>query len=366
MRVIVIGTGAAGASATAELARRGHQVTALERFSRGHVNGSSHGTTRVFRVSYRNRPYTEWAGAAIALWRELEERSGEHLLEQNGQIDHGFDGALAEITANYEAGGWSYERLSADAAMDRWPGMRFESDVLFSPDGGRVFADRTIEALLRLAEADGADLHFNEPAVAIARDGDGVIVETADGRYAADIVVVAAGAWVTELRGWADFAVALPPLAVTEQFPVHFPIRPSYAFPSWINHNDAEASDYHFHYGAYGLETPGEGLKVGVDQLENFLDLTTRTLEVPAEAFAVAAEYAERWLPGVDTSTGSAVSCLFTMTEDSDFVLDRRGPIVVASPCSGHGFKFTPILGRILADLAEAKDHGVEQWRLPA
>ncbi len=327
--------------------------------------GSSHGATRVFRVSYRNRPYTEWAGAAIPLWRELEERSGELLLEQTGQIDHGFDGALAEITANYEAGGWSFERMSADAAMERWPGMRFETDVLFSPDGGRVFADRTIEALLRLAETDGADLHFDEPALAIARDGAGVVVATNQGHYAADVVVVAAGSWVAQLQGWTDFDITLPPLAVTEQFPIHFPIRPGFSFPSWINHNDAQASDYHFHYGAYGLETPGEGLKVGVDALENFLDLDARTLEVPAEAIAIAAAYAEKWLPGVDTSVGTGVSCLFTMTEDSDFVLDRRGPIVVASPCSGHGFKFTPILGRILTDLAEEKDHGVEQWRLP-
>ncbi len=366
MRAIVIGTGAAGASATAELARRGHHVTTLERFGRGHVMGSSHGATRVFRVSYRKRPYTEWAGAAIPLWRQLEERSGELLLEQTGQIDHGVDEALAEITANYEAGGWSYERMSAGAAMDRWPGMRFETDVLCSPDGGRVFADRTIEALLRLAEADGADLHFDEPALAIARDGSGVVVATNRGDYAADVVVVAAGSWVTELQGWADFGITLPAFSVTEQFPVHFPIRDGFTFPSWINHDDGEASDYHFHYGAYGLESPGEGLKVGVDALENFVDLNTRTLEVPAEAMGIAAEYADRWLPGVDTTTGSAVSCLFTMTEDSDFVLDRSGPIIVASPCSGHGFKFTPILGRILANLAEGHDHGVDQWRLPA
>lgn len=366
MRAIVIGTGAAGASATAELARRGHQVTAFERFSRGHVNGSSHGVTRVFRVSYRNKPYTEWAGAAIELWRELEERSGELLLEQTGQIDHGYAGALAEITANYEAGGWSYERMGAEAAMERWPGMRFETDVLFSPDGGRVFADRTVAALLRLAEADGAELHFDEPVLAIARDGNGVVVATNQGHYAADMVVVAAGSWVSQLQGWSEFGITLPSFAVTEQFPVHFPIRGDNTFPSWINHTDGEASDYHFHYGAYGLETPGEGLKVGVDALDNFLDLDARTLEVPAEAIAVAAEYAERWLPGVDASAGTGVSCLFTMTEDSDFVLDRRGPIIVASPCSGHGFKFTPILGRILADLAEGADHGVEQWRLPA
>ncbi len=366
MRVIVVGTGAAGAAAAAELARRGHDVTVLERFGRGHLHGSSHGATRVFRVAYREQPYTRWAGATIPLWRELEERSGEVLLEQNGQIDHGFPGALAEIAANLDAGGWHYTRLTASEATERWPGMRFDGDVLFSGDGGRVFADRALATLLRLAEEDGADLHFDEPALAIARDGTGVVVATDRGHYGADMVVVAAGAWVSSLEGWSDIDISLPPLTATQQYPVHFPIRPGFDFPSWVNHIDSHADDHRFNYGAYGLESPGEGLKVGMDSSELIEDLGSRTLDVPASALAAAAEYAERWLPGVDTSIGAGVSCLFTMTKDSHFILDRQGPVIVASPCSGHGFKFTPMLGRILADLAEDRDHGVAEWRLPA
>lgn len=365
MRIVIIGGGAAGSSATAELARRGHDVTLLERFERGHVHGASHGSTRIFRVAYREAPYTAWAGAAIPLWRDLEERGGTVLLEQSGQIDHGFAGALAEIETNLTAGGWAFERLAAREAEERWPGMRFDSDVLVSPDGGRVFADRTIDTLLRLAEADGADLHFGEPARRIGADGMGAIVSTDSGDYAADVVIASAGGWLPHLDGWTDFGIALPGLTATQQYPVHFAIRPGYHFPSWVNHVDGEAADHRFLYGAYGLESPGEGIKVGIDSEEVIGDLDARTLDVPAAAIEAALEYAEQWLPGADTSRGSGVSCMFTMTQDSHFVLDRRGPIIVASPCSGHGFKFTPILGRILADLAEGVDHQVDAWRLP-
>jgi len=365
MRVIVIGGGAAGSAATEDLARRGHSVTLLERFERAHVHGSSHGSTRIFRVAYREAPYTAWAGASIPLWRQLQERSGQTLLEQSGQIDHGFHGALAEIEANLAAGGWSSERLTAAQAQDRWPGMRFAGDVLVSPDGGRVFADRTVAALLRLAEEAGAELRFEEPALSIAPDGDGALVTTALGEYRADVVIVSAGGWLPHLDGLSEFGIRLPSLTATQQYPVHFAIRPGYSFPSWVNHVEGEASDHRFLYGAYGLESPGEGIKVGIDSMDVIGDLFHRDLSVPEVAMQTAAAYAEEWLPGADISQGSGVSCMFTMTEDSHFVMDRRGPIVVASPCSGHGFKFTPILGRILADLATGADHGVTEWRLP-
>ena len=107
-------------------------------------------------------------------------------------------------------------------------------------------------------------------------------------------------------------------------------------------------------------------MKVGIDTMDVIDDLDVRTLEVPQEAIEVAADYARRWLPGADTDVASAVSCLFTMTDDSHFILDRRGPVVVMSPCSGHGFKFTPLLGAIAADVVDGSDTWAGEWRLPA
>jgi sarcosine oxidase len=364
--VIVIGAGAAGASTAWHLARRGRDVVLLERFSRGHAWGSSHGTTRIFRVAYREPLYSRLAAQALPLWRELEGESGATLLEQTGQLDHGFPTAIDEIEATLRAGDWAFDRLTPDQARERWPGMDFDETVIYSPDGGRVFADRTIDTLLRIAEEAGAVLRFDEPALAIEPEGEGVRVLTAQGVLTARVVVVSAGGWLPELAGLGAFGITLPRLQVTAQAPVHFAIRPGFAFPSFVHHVGSDAVDHTFAYGAYGLESPGEGVKVGIDTMDLIEDLDSRTLDVPEEAIAVAADYARRWLPGADTDIASAASCLFTMTDDSNFILDRRGPVVIMSPCSGHGFKFTPILGAIGADLVEGAATWAPEWRLPA
>lgn len=364
--VVVIGAGAAGSSTAWHLARRGHDVVLLERFARGHAWGSSHGATRIFRVAYRELLYSQLATQALPMWRELEQLSGETLLEQTGQLDHGFPTAIDEIEATLRAGDWSFDRLTPAQARERWPGMDFDETVIYSPDGGRVFADRTIETLLRLAEDSGADLRFEEPALAIEPAGDGVRVITSRDDVTARTVVVSAGGWLTRLSGLDLFGITLPRLQVTAQAPVHFAIRPGFAFPSFVHHVGSDAVNHTFAYGAYGLESPGEGVKVGIDTRDVIDDLDARTLDVPDGAIEVAADYARRWLPGADTDIASAVSCLFTMTDDSHFILDRRGPVVVMSPCSGHGFKFTPILGAIAADVVEGAQTWATEWRLPA
>lgn len=364
--VIVLGAGAAGASAAWHLARRGRSVIVVERFARGHAWGSSHGATRIFRVAYREPLYSRLAGQSIPMWRELEAESGATLLEQSGQLDHGFAPAVDEIESTLRGGGWAYERLSPEAAGERWPGMEFDEAVIYSPDGGRVFADRTIDALLTLAEAHGARLHFEQPALAIEPIPDGVRVATDSGSYTARSAVVSVGAWLTELGGLEEFGIAVPRLRVTEQMPVHFAIRPGFSFPSYVHHVGTDAVDHTFAYGAYGLESPGEGVKVGLEAARVVDDLAARTLEVPESAIEAAAAYARRWLPGADPDIATAVSCLFTMTDDSHFILDRRGPVVVCSPCSGHGFKFTPIMGSLIADVVDGAGTWATQWRLPA
>lgn len=358
---VVVGAGAMGAATAWHLARRGRSVVLLEKFSRGHLRGSSHGATRIFRVAYRDPLYSRLAGRAIPMWRELEETAGEVLLEQTGQLDHGEPVAIDEIESALRGGGWAYERLSSAAAHERWPSLAFDREVIYSPDGGRVFADRTVEALTRLAQSEGAEVYFETPATALRVADASVTVETPAGAWEAQTVVVAAGAWLTRLPG---LDVPLPETRATAQQPVHFPIRPGYSFPSYVHHVGTDAIGHTFAYGAYGLESPGEGVKLGLDTEEEVdPDLQTG---ISAEALADAVDYAERWLPGADTSQVSAVRCLFTMTPDSHFILDRRGPVVVCSPCSGHGFKFAPLIGSLAADLVEGRDHGTSAWRLPA
>lgn len=362
--VVVIGAGAMGSATAWQLAKAGRSVVVLEQFTRQHDRGSSHGQTRIFRVSYRDPLYTELATASIPRWRELEADSGAVLLEQSGQLDHGYAEAIDEVEASLVGGGYTYERLTPEAARERWPALNFDTAVIYSPDGGRVFAERMVDAALAAAERFGAQVHFDTRVRSIEPDGDGVAVVTDDATYRAGSVVVSAGAWVSNLVGpgtpWTS--ITLPELSVTRQQPVHFAIRPGMSFPSYIHHVPDDEPGAALRFGAYGLESPGEGVKLGLETSVHTDPDEEGVVDPMITAEAIA--YADRWLPGADTSQVSAVTCLFTNTPDSHFIIDRVGPVVVCSPCSGHGFKFAPEIGAITADLAMGGPRRHPEWRL--
>jgi sarcosine oxidase len=362
---VVIGAGAMGSTTAWQLAKAGRDVVLLEQFERLHDRGSSHGQTRVFRVSYRDPLYTDLAVTSIPRWRELEADAGVVLLEQTGQLDHGYAAAIDEIEAALVGAGFGYERLTPQAAAERWPALTFDTTVLFSPDGGRVFADRMVDAAISAAEQYGASVRFDTPVRGLEPHGDGVRVHTDDGSIEAASVVVAAGAWVTRLVGpGTGFPqVRLPQLSITRQQPVHFRVKPEMWFPSYIHHVPDASPGAALRFGAYGLESPGEGVKLGLET-----DVHCPDPDVPGVVdvglIEAAVEYAEQWLPGADTSQVSAVTCLFTNTPDSHFIIDRVGPIVVCSPCSGHGFKFAPEIGALAADLAMDGERKHPEWRV--
>ena len=332
--VVVIGAGAMGSAAAWQLARRGRSVALIEQFEAGHRRGSSHGATRIFRIAYRDPTYVALAVEALRCWRELEADSGEVLLEQSGQLDHGSPDAIEQIATNLETAGYVADRMTPEAADRRWPHLRFDRAVVHSADGGRVFADRTVAALQRRAAELGVDVSFSEPVLGIERTGSGATVRTVRRELNAGCAVVAAGAWV---RGLVPTDVALPELVVTEEVPVHFrPRDPSWRWPSFVHHVDGTAGALVF--GAYGLESPGEGVKVGVEAATGVDDVIA---------------YVRRWHPGLDPTPVSSTVCLFTSTPDEHFIVERHGPVVVCSPCSGHGFKFTPVIGELVADLCD-------------
>jgi sarcosine oxidase len=362
--VVVVGAGGAGAAAAWQLAARGRSVVLLERFEAGHVRGSSHGATRIFRVAYRDRRYTDLASAAIPLWRQLEDETGARLLDQTGQLDHGFTSAVDEIEGNLRDAGWAAERLSPQAAHERWPGMRFGDAVVFSPDGGRCYADAAVAALAQAAAAHGAEVRYETPAERIELHDDGATVHTPAGAWTCDRVVVAAGPWVDKLVGG---QITLPPLEITMEQPAHF--RPTVAvdeWPSFIHHVVDEGSgETPLGFGGYGLLTPGEGVKVGEHGTGQRVDPDTRSFDPEPSRVARLQRYVAAWLPGLDPDPVSVLTCLYTSTPDEHFVLDRRGPLVVASPCSGHGFKFVPAIGALVADLALGGEQHDPAWRLP-
>jgi len=217
--VIVVGAGAMGSATAWWLARRGRSVLVLERFEQGHERGSSHGSSRIFRLAYPVPRYVRMAQAALPLWRELEDDAGVELLTITGGVDHGDAATVTEVADALGACGAAHELLPADAAAERWPGMRFRGNVLFQPDGGRAHADATVRALQDRAAHHGADVRFGEPVQALAVERDRAVVRTATDEHRAPVVVVTVGAWAAGLI--ADL-VPLPPLEVTREQVFHF------------------------------------------------------------------------------------------------------------------------------------------------
>jgi sarcosine oxidase len=361
--VVVVGAGAMGSATAWRLAQAGRHVALLEQFEPGHDRGSSHGATRIFRVAYRDPRYVALAGRAIPLWRELEDASGEVLLEQVGQLDHGHVAAVDEIDANLRAAGRRADRMDPAEAAERWPGMRFDEAVVFSPDGGRCWAERTVRAASTVAGRLGAEVRSSTPVERVEVTGGRAVVHAAGDSWRAPVVVVAAGAWAGRLLP----DVGLPPLAVTDEQPSHFrPIDPRSEWPSFLHHAlGPDGRDDRLAFDAYGLMTPGEGVKVGGHGTAAPTDPDRRPGIDPARTAALAS-YVREWFPGLDPDPVSTTSCLFTSTPDEHFVLDRRGPVVVCSPCSGHGFKFVPAIADEVVGLVDGRGQPDPAWRLRA
>ncbi|MDQ4038336.1 MAG: N-methyl-L-tryptophan oxidase [Actinomycetota bacterium] len=345
--VIVVGGGAMGSAAAWQLARRGRAVLLLERFQAGHTYGASHGGVRIFRYGYEDPAYVRMVQEALPLWRELEAQAGETLLELTGALDHGPEREIDALEAAYRTCGVVHERLTREAATERWPGLHFDTAVLAQPDAGRTRAAATVAALHRLAASHGAEVRYDTRVLRIEPVSDGVVVRTAGEAFRAPAAVVAVGAWAQPLLD--PLGVPLPPLMVTEEQVFHFAPRESHPggnpWPSFM------------HRGRqiwYGLETPGEGIKLGEHHAGPVCDPEPgrRSFCIDPAARDRIRHYVATWLPGVAPEPITEATCLYTTTPTEDFVLGRYGPIVVAAGFSGHGFKFTPLIGARLADLA--------------
>lgn len=338
---IVVGGGIMGTAAAWQLTRRGWAVVLLEQFEPEHTRGSSHGGSRIFRLAYPDPFWIELARTARDSWRELEQDSGAAILVETGSVDHGAVAGVEAVRSSLDGASVPYEMLDPAAAAERWPGMQFDGAVLQQADGGRIEAAVALRTFVAQAERRGARMQWNAPARALEVGTDRVRVVTDAETYDAAVVVVAAGAWVGELLGG---RVTLPPLAVTQESAFHFAPREPVPWPSFIHHGAVVQ---------YGLETPGEGVKVAEHHAGPTVTATDRDFVVDVAARARVAKFVERWLPGLAPDPVSEVTCLYTSTMNEDFVLDRVGPVVVASACSGHGFKFAPLVGRMVADLAD-------------
>ncbi|MFN2560921.1 MAG: FAD-dependent oxidoreductase [Jatrophihabitans sp.] len=358
--VVIIGAGLAGAGAAWALTRRGLPVVVAEQFPLGHLRGSSHGSARIVRRGYGDGLYVSLTGRAFELWRELELASGTAILRMLGSLDFGVRRNVPKMARLLADAGVRHEVLPPAEAAARWPGMVFEGEVLFHEQAGTMDAAGAVAALLAQAAAAGAQVLPSTEIVAVADAGRRVILGDG-GSVSARCTVVAAGGWIGPLLSG---VVTLPPLRVTEQQLFHFPRRDpgGPAWPSVIHDRDAHAV-YHLAGGRDG--GPHDDRKIG----EHDGGHPTTAAEPdgvvdPASRERVVA-YVQRWLPGLEPALRTEGTCLYTETPSEDFVLDRVDDLVVCSPCSGHGAKFAPVIGEMVADLVTGADSSVpERFRL--
>lgn len=346
--VLVVGGGAMGSATAWHLARRGVDVVLLERFGPGHPNGSSHGATRIFRYAYPDEGYVRMAMDALPLWRDLEQDSGEVLLETTGGLDIGDAADIGPVESALAACGASGARVDVPEAAERWPGLALDGGdvVLWQPDAGRIWAERTVAALQSQAAHHGGEVRHHEPVVSLSV-ATGHAQTDAD-EYLAETIVVTAGAWLPAVVTGNVDAEGLPPLVVTREQTFHFPpLDDDLAWPSFIHHRGDDAPP------VYGLETPGEGVKVAEHGTgATVADPDDRSFDVDEVGRQRVIRYVQDRLPGLDPRPSTELTCLYTSTPDSGFLLERHGRMVVGSACSGHGFKFTPLIGQRLAELA--------------
>jgi sarcosine oxidase len=342
--VLVVGAGVMGAATAWNLTRAGRRVTILEQFEVGHTRGSSHGRARVFRFAYEDPAYVRMAMEAKALWRELERDTGqEGILVTLGGLDVGPD--LSRLRSALSEGGAPFEPLTPDEATRRFPWARIQSaeQVVYHPDAGIVVADRAVSAFLRSSLAGGVRLLEHTRAMELSVEGDRAVVRTPGEAFQATVAVVTAGAWARELLAGAGIGLEVTSSRETVAF---FPVHDETPFTTFVDWTDRE-------HPVYALPSPGQGLKVGAHHTGIETD--------PNEDGSVSEEIVgrlSRWVgerfPVAEPTANHAEACLYTNTSDERFILERHGPVVVGSACSGHGFKFAPLIGRRLAGLALA------------
>jgi sarcosine oxidase len=321
MNVSVVGAGVMGLAAARAIARRGHDVTVYEQFELKHTRGSSHGGSRIFRLSYSDEYWIRLAQRAYELWRELERESGRELLALHGLLD--IDPDPRARLAAFESTGVDYEELTPEQARERF-GVAYDDveRLVFTKDAGIALAEQAIEALTAGARAAGADVRERTR------------IDSLDD-VRGDRVVVTAGGWAPKLLDAAGQVLDAKP---TRETTVYFAGDP---IPSIIDELESQF---------YALTAPGIGVKAGWHKAGREADPDDDDPGPDERIVDAVTEWVARRLPRTDPTPLRAETCIYTNIEGERFVCERLGRYVIGSACSGHGFKFAPAVGEILAD----------------
>jgi sarcosine oxidase len=350
--VAVLGLGAMGSAAAYHLARRGVNVLGIDQFQPPHTSGSSHGETRVIREAYFEHPsYVPLVQRAYGLWAELEEEAQEKLYLKTGGLMLGAPESIVVRGAIQSAREHhlDHEILDCAAIKQRFPGLNPEPRMIgvLESRAGIVYPEKCIGAYLRLAEVLGAELCTNEKILSWKPTAENVTIRTAQNEYLARTAIVTTGAWMGEIVPelgqlltverqvllW--FRASDPELFSPERFPIHL----------W---------EYEPDKMFYGFPDLGNGVKVAFHHQGEFTTADMLDRNVTTADIENLRQLLKRYLPAANGEFLRGTVCLYTNTPDGHFILDRHPQsdrVIVASPCSGHGFKFASAIGEVLADL---------------
>jgi len=350
---IIIGAGAMGSATAYHMGKAGQRVLLLEQFDLKHEHGSSQDHTRIIRYSYNQPAYIDLARASYPLWFDLEHESGETLYTRTGGIDFGLpsDARMQGIARSLADKQIAHELLTPTEAQSRFTQFRFSSEmqVIYQPDYGILAAAKGVAAHLRLAQDRyGVEVRANTPVTHITPSRDHVTVTTPAGTFEAGRLIITAGAWAGDVLAELGLSLPLKPMAVqlayfetgkayqADQMPI---------FIAWIDE-----------FAPYGIpDWNGSGLKValhGGPQVDHVSQIDYTPTQAAVERIRA---FCDVHLPGAADHLKSTRICLYTMTPDEDFIIDRHPQydnILYASPCSGHGYKFSALIGQIMTDLA--------------
>lgn len=350
---IVIGTGGVGSAALMQLAQRGLRVLGIDRFPPGHDRGSSHGESRVIRMAYfEHADYVPLLRRAYQLWETLEQETAQRLFERVGLLEIGpADGIVVPgVLKSAAEHGLSVEKLSASQVHQRFPGLYVPNamEAVFEADAGYLRVESCVVAHALAATRAGAELHVGEAVQSWRASPGQVEVMTDRGTYRAARLIITAGAWARDLLR--DLAI---PLKVLRKHLYWFACDQ----PWYDSAARCPAFLYEMPHGVfYGLPQIGlGGVKVGEHTGgAEVADMLTDPSAAEAADQARVADFVSRCLPGASQRIVHHARCFYTMSPDEHFIVDKHPQhenVVFAAGLSGHGFKFTPVLGEILAEL---------------
>lgn len=361
--VVIVGLGSIGSAAAMHLARRGRRVLGLDAHRPPHALGSHHGESRIIRKAYYEHPsYVPLLERAYALWREIESAAHERLLLKTGGLMIGPPAGelIPGVLASAREHALPHEILTARTLAERFPLFRADASMqaVWEPDAGVLFPEACVRAMLALAAHHGATLRYGEAVREWRSNADGVVLATAAGnRYRAPVLVLCAGAGLPALLP--QFAQALK---VERQVVAHFaPLARADAFrPDRFPIYSVEEPGAAFFYGLPDL---GNGPKAARHHGGAMVALADVDRTVRDADIAAIRAFLARRVPDANGALGAHTVCVYTDTPDLHFLIDRHPGarnVVIASPCSGHGFKFASVVGEIVADLAADKPVGFD------